>query len=124
MTEQRRPDDRVGDAAVDAAWRRATREQPPAALDAAILAAARDSVSRERRPAAAVDPGWRWTGWPSFAAAAGVVGLSFVLVQMLPQEDLRQTPATDDAARAPAVQSSLPDAPSPPAARAVAPAPA
>jgi hypothetical protein len=74
MIEQRR-DDRVTDPAVDAAWRRAAQEQPPAEVDAAIL-----------------------------AAAAGVIGLSLLLVQMLPRDRLAPPAATQDAPRAPAAE--------------------
>ena len=104
MTEQRR-DDRVTDATVDAAWRQAASEQPPAEVDAAILAAAYAAVGRnahERQPAR---PPRRWANWQPLAAAAGVIGLSFLLVQMLPRDQLTRPPATQDAPRAPAAES-------------------
>ena len=104
MTEQRRDDQGI-DASVDAAWRQAAGEQPPAEVDAAILAAARAAVRRdaqERRPA---PPPRRWASWQPLAAAAGVIGLSFLLVQMLPRDHLARPPANQDASRAPAAES-------------------
>lgn len=103
MTEQRR-DDRVTDAAVDAAWRQAAGEQPPAGVDAAILAAARDAVRRDAQERLPARPR-RWANWQPLAAAAGVIGLSFLLVQMLPRDHLTRPPATLDAPRAPVVES-------------------
>jgi len=61
------------DTAIDAAWRKASREEPRPHVDAAILAAA-----RTRRP-------WFAT-WQPLAAAAAVAGLAFLLVQLLPRE--------------------------------------
>jgi len=117
MTERRPPDDRVGDATVDAAWRRAAREQPPAAIDAAILAAAREAVSHKPPgPQAAARTRW-WLAWQPFAAAAGVIGLSFLLVQVLPRSDVARAPAPSNTPRAPvtdAERAVLPPAPAQP----------
>ena len=74
MTEQRR-DDRVTDAAVDAAWRQAASEQPPAGVDTAILAAARAAVRRDAQERLPARPPRRWANWQPLAAAAGVIGL-------------------------------------------------
>lgn len=123
MTEHRPPDDRVGDAAVDAAWRRATREQPPAGVDAAILAAAREAVSREARAGKVAARSRWWSNWQPLAAAAGVVGLSLLLVQLLPRGEFRHGPAAGDTARAPAAESAPPPAPSTPSTRDAVPAP-
>lgn len=104
MTEQRR-DDRVLDASVEAAWRQAAQEQPPAAVDAAILAAARAAVQSggsERGPARRSR--W-WANWQPLAAAAGVIGLSFLLVQMLPREHIARPPANQGAPPAPVAES-------------------
>jgi hypothetical protein len=106
MTEQRR-DDRVTDAAVDAAWRQAAGEQPPAEVDAAILAAARDAVRRDAQERLPARPPRRWANWQPLAAAAGVIGLSFLLVQMLPRDPLTRPRAKQDAPRAPAAESAL-----------------
>ena len=56
-----------GDRAIDAAWRRASAEEPSAHADAAILAAAR--AGRGRRP-----------HWRTMAAAAAVAALALLLV--------------------------------------------
>ena len=101
MTDERRRDEHAGDAAVDTAWRSVSRDEPPGRLDATILAAAR---AEARRPAP--EPGvparraW-WTHWQPLAAAAGVAGLAFVLVQMIPRDEpLRSRPAVERAAEA------------------------
>jgi hypothetical protein len=66
------------DTAIDAEWRKVSREEPRLHVDAAILAEA-----RTRRP-------WFAT-WQPLAAAAAVAGLAFLLVQLLPSErDLEQ----------------------------------
>lgn len=93
MTDQRRRDDGVGDAAVDTAWRHAASEEPPARVDDAILAAARAEAhgNRQRRRSGGRHS-WR-IAWQPLAAAAGVIGLSFLLVQMLPHEEA-PTPAS------------------------------
>ncbi|MGB7903923.1 MAG: hypothetical protein WCF43_04470 [Steroidobacteraceae bacterium] len=79
-----------GDAELERAWRDASDEQPPSHLDAAIIAAARKSVSEGGKqpttaPARARSRNWL-TRWQPLAAAATVAGLAFVLVQMLPRE--------------------------------------
>jgi len=105
MTEQRRDDPAI-DASVDAAWRKAASEQPPAEVDAAILAAARAAVRRDANvqpPARRPPP--QWANWQPLAAAAGVVGLSFLLVQLLPREHVARPPANQGARRAPAAES-------------------
>src|SRR5512137_2913751 len=71
-------------------WREASDEQPPSHLDTAIIAAALKAVpDRDEQPVAAparVQP-WSWLlQWQPLAAAAGIAGLAFVLVQMLPRE--------------------------------------
>ena len=73
------------DDALRRGWRVASNEQPSPRLDAAILAAARESVAGRRsasgRPRAA-----NWLApWQGLAAAAAVAGLAFVLVPMLPR---------------------------------------
>jgi len=78
------------DADLARAWREASDEQPPAHLDAAILAAARKSVpdhgeQRNTAPGRARSRNWLMR-WQPLAAAATVAGLAFVLVQMLPRE--------------------------------------
>jgi len=115
MTDERRPDDRVGDAAVDAAWRHAGREEPPARVDDAILAAARAAVHRDaqaRRPAPAPR---HWARWQPLAAAAGVIGLSFLLVQLLPRDEPERRPAASGKQGAPRAESASAPAESTPA---------
>lgn len=79
------------DAVMDRAWREASDEQPPAALDAAILAAAHAAPSTAGDPrgdaaAAGGRPARRFRQWQPLAVAASVAGLAFVLVQVLPRE--------------------------------------
>jgi hypothetical protein len=111
MTEQRR-DDRVMDAAVDAAWREAAQEQPPTEVDAAILAAAHAAARGDAQKRKAARGPRRWASWQPLAAAAGVIGLSFLLVQMLPRERLAHPP-TNQGARQPATESAVAVAPEP-----------
>jgi len=96
MTIHRRDDERPGDPAVDAAWRAAVRDEPPARIDATILAAAR-AAAAGARPAPqqrAMRP-W-WVHWQPLAAAAGVAGLAFSIVQMLPRDpERRATPEVE-----------------------------
>jgi hypothetical protein len=109
-----RPSNR--DIALEHAWREASDEQPPAHLDAAIIAAARKPVANrgEQPHTAAVRVRSRnWlTQWQPLAAAAMVAGLAFVLVQMLPREHdrapslPRQESAPAPAAAVPQPQSS------------------
>lgn len=86
--EGSRPSNR--DTALEDAWRGASDEQPPAHLDAAIIAAARKSVTNRGEqphtaPVRVRSRNWL-TQWQPLAAAATVAGLAFVLVQMLPRE--------------------------------------
>ena len=92
MTDERRRDARDNDATVDAAWRKASRDEPPPHVDTAILAAAR-AEARVRAPTgkpAARQP-W-WVSWQPLAAAAGVVGIAFVLVQLIPRDETTRGP--------------------------------
>jgi hypothetical protein len=78
------------EAALARAWKQASDEQPPARLDAAILAAARRSVGKDvadpKAPPGRTRPWSRWMPWQPLAAAATVAALAFVLVQTLPRE--------------------------------------
>jgi len=73
------------DARVDAAWKAASRDEPPAALDAAIRAAARQAVSS--KPRRARDKHW----WYPFAAAATVAVIAVGLLQVTPPEQVAPT---------------------------------
>jgi hypothetical protein len=95
------------DAALERAWGDASDEQPPAHLDAAIIAAARKSVpdggEQPITVPARVQPRKRPMQWQPLAAAATVAGLAFVLVQMLPREhDLAPTMQRQESAPVPA----------------------
>ena len=78
------------DPELDATWRAASREQPPAALDDAIRAAARREVGAKPGGFGAAP---RW--WP-LAAAATVAAIAVGIVQMTPPEQV--TPGTNVAA--------------------------
>jgi hypothetical protein len=78
------------DPELDATWRAASREQPPAALDDAIRAAARREVGAKPGGIGAAP---RW--WP-LAAAATVAAIAVGIVQMTPPEQV--TPGTNIAA--------------------------
>jgi len=86
MSNVRRDDVRPGDPTVDQAWRTVATDEPSAQLDATILAAARAATVRAK--SASTPPATRhwWTHWQPLAAAAGVAGLAFTIVQMLPRE--------------------------------------
>jgi quinol-cytochrome oxidoreductase complex cytochrome b subunit len=91
------------DSEIDGIWRKASREEPPPHVDAAILAAARTRRSR-------------FATWQPLAMAAAVAGLAFLLVQLLPREpDVEQPilmePAPPPAAPVERAESSSLDAP-------------
>ena len=121
MTE-RRPDDELPiDGAIDRAYRRTANDTPPAALDAAILAAAHRAVNR---PA----PRRAFTRWTVPLATAAVIVLSVgVALQLLPDAE-RESPVSAAAPAevasppADAVHQSPPLAEAPVAARRKAPA--
>jgi len=74
------------DPAFDAAWRAASSEAPPPALDAAILAAARRAVDAgPQRTRDALRPGRWW--WP-LAAAATIGVLAIGILQLAPPDQL------------------------------------
>ena len=116
MTDERDP-------TLDKAWRAHSREEPPPALDQAILAAAHRAVaSGPQKVAPEATRPQRW--WMPLAAAATIGAVAIGLVQLSPPEQ----PALDtmSSARRPAEQiledkSRVASAPQPPAA---APAPA
>jgi H+/Na+-translocating ferredoxin:NAD+ oxidoreductase subunit C len=108
------------DREIDAAWRAASREEPPAALDAAIRAEARravgaapEDVRRRRR---------RQLRYP-FAAAATVALLAFGISQMVPPHQDAMIVADQTAAPRPAPLSRSAPAPRAPM-NAAAPVPA
>ena len=84
MTSQ--PDDQARDEAVDRAWMDAARDQPAEHLDATILAAARAAVEANKVTALRPPAPRRARHWQPLLAAAGVAGIAFVLLQVLPRE--------------------------------------
>ncbi|MBK6351021.1 MAG: hypothetical protein V9E93_06455 [Steroidobacteraceae bacterium] len=105
-----------GDDALDRAWQQLSDEQPPSALDAAIIAAARKSTEGRDEPAQvkrASPPQRSWlTRWQPLAAAAAVAGLAFVLVQSLPRDrDVGPTLQMEAPATAPAAAREKPESP-------------
>jgi hypothetical protein len=89
------------DAELERAWREASAEQPPARLDATLVAAARESVAARRgQSAEPALPSRRrsrttpWLArWQPFAAAAAVAGLAFVLVPTMMSREEKLAPA-------------------------------
>jgi len=102
------------DPRVDTAWRAASRDEPPAALDDAIRAAARravDSAPRRRR-----DKHW----WYPVAAAATVAVIAVGLLQLTPPEQV--TPAiVSDAPKVAKQEAASAPAAAPPQSNAIAP---
>jgi hypothetical protein len=98
------------DRELDAAWRVASREEPAAALDAAIRAAARRAV--DAGPARARHARW----WP-LAAAAAVAVIAVGIMQVTPPEQVTPTIVADSTPLAGATKKDLdkPAAPAPPA---------
>ena len=70
------------DSRVDTAWKAASREEPPVALDDAIRAAARKAV--DAQPRRARDKHW----WYPYAAAATVAVIAVGLLQVTPPEEV------------------------------------
>src|SRR5215470_16397482 len=77
------------DPRIDAAWRAANRDEPPAHLDDAIRAAARRAV--ESGPRRKRDKHW----WYPFAAAATVAVIAVGLLQLTPPEQVTPTIVSD-----------------------------
>lgn len=73
------------DRRLDMAWRAASREEPPAALDAAIRATARRALGAE--PGRSRNKHW----WYPLAAAATVAALAIGIAQMTPPEQVAPT---------------------------------
>jgi hypothetical protein len=117
------------DAKVDAAWEAASQEEPPARVDATILAAARDAAREAVRDRADAARRSAWLRWQPLAAAAGIAGLALVLVQRLPtdaqvQEGLRAPAMERDLSSAPPASPESEPTPAPETASAPAPVPA
>lgn len=122
MSNVRRDDEQPGDPGVDQAWRAAAADEPSAHLDATILAAARAATVRKK--SAPTPPATRhwWTHWQPLAAAAGVAGLAFTIVQLLPRD--AAVPAKPSASTEQAIERALPERTESPPPQNAAPAPA
>jgi len=79
--------DELRDEAVARAWREHVRDEPPAALDDTIRAAARRAVGAKPqvtpKVAEAREP-WRW--WMPLAAAATIGAVAIGVLQNMPQD--------------------------------------
>lgn len=107
-------DDNLRDPRVDAAWRAASREEPPRALDDAILAAARREVGAGPQRAAgrksipeALSPERWW--WP--LAAAATIGAIAIGILQLAGPDRWVEPAADKAVVSDVPSGSVPSKP-------------
>jgi hypothetical protein len=117
MTTRKPEETPIVDPRVDAAWRARSREEPPAALDAAILAAARHAVGAGPQPIARDDHSRSHRHWWPFAVAATIAAITVGLLQLVSRENL-VSPAADQrvisdvppasAPRAPEVPKTLP----------------
>jgi hypothetical protein len=87
------------DPALDAAWQAHLHDDPPAALDDAILAAAHRAVGSTPRTIPASRA--RWNAWVPLATAATLAVLAFGIVQLVPREADHGTVASDVPAAAP-----------------------
>jgi len=92
------PDDNtpLPDRHAAAAWRAASAEEPPAALDAAILAAARREIGAGPRPVSAGRTSRTRRAWWPLAAAATIGAIAFGLLQLVTPDQLG-APVADNA---------------------------
>ncbi|HEY1328856.1 MAG TPA: hypothetical protein VGI14_18095 [Casimicrobiaceae bacterium] len=81
MTDERD----LHDPALDTAWRKHLREEPPEPLDRTVLAAAHRAVQSGPRAADAPAPS-RWRAWVPLAVAATLGAIAFGVVQLMPHE--------------------------------------
>ena len=92
------PESPERDAALDAAWRAHSRDEPPAHLDTAILAAAHRAVGagpRDARTAAAeATSPQRW--WMPLAAAATIGAIAIGVLQLAPRDTSPTEPTVSD----------------------------
>ncbi len=79
------------DERIDSAWRATSRDEPPAALDELIRAAARREVGAG--PLRSRQPAWL-RALPSLAAAAAVAVIAVGIVQLAPPEQVTPMPTT------------------------------
>jgi len=84
------PDDRppLVDPRVDRAWRETSREEPPASVDAALIAAAHRDAGAGPRPVGAREAKAARRQWWPLAAAATVAAIAVGVLQLVPREEL------------------------------------
>jgi hypothetical protein len=111
MSEDRRSGASPGDGAIDAAWRRASTEEPSARVDAAILEAARAATSGTAQSGPVLQSKRHWAHWRPLAAAAAVAALALLLVPRAEREDVM----LDSPTRAPLTEAAPPAAQTAPA---------
>jgi hypothetical protein len=95
MNEEPMPGDDASDRELARRWQQSSVEEPSAATDARIRAAAREA----QRVAAPSVPGVRWRRIAPLAAAASVAVLAVGLIRLMPPEERRAIPAAELAAR-------------------------
>ncbi len=126
-----RPDpssEALRDPRFDAAWRAASREEPPAALDAAILAAARRAVGAGPQPLAVPEATRPERWWWPLAAAASIGAVAIGILQITESDragtaDPVRAIVSDMPAERPSARQSAPHSAAP-AAPPLVPAPA
>lgn len=84
MSNQAGTGDGTRDPSLDAAWHAASTEEPTPQVDASILAAAHEETRSRSQSRSARRASPRWIRWQSLAAAAGLAGLAFLVVQRMP----------------------------------------
>ncbi len=109
MSNERGTDESIRDRAVGAAWRAASTEEPAPRSDASILAAARTEARLHRGATNARRAAPWWVRWQPLAAAAGLAGLAFLVVQRLPT-DTESTKTLEAPARSAPATSARPEA--------------
>jgi hypothetical protein len=101
--------DDLRDEAVARAWREHVRDEPSAAIDDAIRAAARRAVDAKpavaRKVAEAREP-WRW--WMPLAAAATIGAVAIGVLQNMPQDAGEPTVVSDMTSARPAAPKAAP----------------
>ena len=88
MSDERRSGASPGERAIDAAWRRASADEPSGRADATILEAARTAARNTAQSGHAARPARRHLQhWRSMAAAAAVAALALLLVPRTEREE-------------------------------------
>lgn len=98
MTDRSPSPEELHDPHLDALWRAASSEEPPAAIDTALSALARreaGAASHIRVAAAAPKAQSKARAWWPLAAAATIGALALGIVQMFPQEEAERVIVSD-----------------------------